>query len=77
MSAKTVWEEACRLDKHPKVSARIQELRQATEAALAAKRLCTTERLVEEAETNLHAARTANQRSGVRILPLLPNFIAD
>ena len=57
MAAKTVWEEASRLDKHPKVSPRIQELRQATEAALSAKRLWTTEKLVEEAEVNLIAAR--------------------
>ncbi len=36
MAAKTVWEEASRVDKHPKVSARILELQTATEAALAA-----------------------------------------
>ena len=47
MSAKTVWEEASRLDKHPKVSARILELQAATEAALAERRLWTTDRLVE------------------------------
>ena len=35
MAAKTVWEAASRLEKNYKVSARIQELQQATEAALA------------------------------------------
>ena len=61
MSAKTVWEEASKLDKHPKVTLRIAELQTATEAALAEKRLWDIERLVDEAEVNLHAARSAKQ----------------
>ena len=61
MSPKTVWEEASRLDKHPQVSARIQGLRQATEDALAERRLRTTERLIEEAEVNLDGARVGKQ----------------
>ena len=61
MSAKTVWEAASRLDKNYKVSARILELQAATEAALAGRRLWTTDRLVEEAETNLKAARDGKQ----------------
>ena len=40
LAAKTVWEEASRLDKHPKVSARIQQLQAAIETALAVKQLC-------------------------------------
>ena len=66
MAAKTVCEEASRLDKHPKVSARIQELQAATETALAEKRLWDTQRLVDEAETNLMAAREGSS-SGPRI----------
>ncbi len=62
MAAKTVHEAASRLDKNYKVSARIQELQQATEAALAEKRLWTTDRLVEEAETNLELARTGGYK---------------
>ncbi len=62
MSAKTVWEEASRLDKHPKVSARILELQAATETALAEKRLWDVERLVEEAETNLNLARSGGYK---------------
>ena len=66
MAAKTIWEEASRLDKHPKVSARIQELQAATETALAEKWLWDTQRLVDEAETNLMAAREGSS-SGPRI----------
>ena len=61
MAAKTVHEAASRLDKNYKVSARILELRQATEAALAAKRLWTTDRLVEAAEQNLDGAQESKQ----------------
>ena len=61
MAAKTVHEAASRLDKNYKVTARILELQAATEAALAAKRLWTTDRLVEEAESNLMAARAGKQ----------------
>ena len=61
MAAKTVHEAASRLDKNYKVSARILELQAATEAALAEKRLWTTDRLVDEAETNLKAAREGKQ----------------
>jgi len=61
MAAKTVHEAASRLDKNYKVSARIQQLQAATEAALAAQRLWTTDRLVEEAEVNLMAARAGKQ----------------
>ena len=52
---------ASRLDKNYKVTARILELQAATEAALAEKRLWTTDRLVEEAEANLMAAREWKQ----------------
>ncbi len=62
MAAKTVHEAASRLDKNCKVTARILELRAAVEAALADKRLWTTERLVEEAETNLELARTGGYK---------------
>ena len=61
MSDNTVWEEASRLDKHPKVTLRIAELQAATEAALAEKRLWDIERLVDEAETNLDLARIHKQ----------------
>ncbi len=61
MAAKTVWEAASRLDKNSKVAARVLELRAATETALAEKRLWTTDRLIEEAETNLLAAREGKQ----------------
>ncbi len=61
MSAKTVHEAASRLDKNYKVTARIQELQAATEATLAERRLWTTDRLVEEAETNLIGAREGKQ----------------
>ena len=61
MAAKTVHEAASRLDKNYKFTARILELQAATEAALAERRLWTTERLVEEAETNLMAARDGKQ----------------
>ena len=56
MAAKTVCEEASRLDKHPKVSARIRELRLATETELAERRLWGVKWLVEEAEVNLDLA---------------------
>ena len=49
------------MDKNYKASARIQELQAATEAALAATRLWTTDRLVDEAETNLELARIHKQ----------------
>ena len=61
MAAKTVWEAASRLEKNSKVAARVLELRAATETALAEKRLWTTDRLVDEAETNLLAARESRQ----------------
>ena len=61
MAAKTVWEAASRLGKNSKVAARVFELRAATETALAEKRLWTTDRLVEVAETNLMAAREGKQ----------------
>ena len=61
MSPKTVWEEASRLDKHPKVSARIQQLQAAVEAALVERRMWTRERFISEAESNLYAAREAKQ----------------
>ena len=61
MSPKTVHEAASRLEKYYKVSARIQELQAATEAALAVKRLWTTDRLVAEAEINLDGARVGKQ----------------
>ena len=58
---KLLEETASRLDKHPKVSARILELQQATEAALAERRMWDRERLISEAESNLYAAREAKQ----------------
>ncbi len=61
MAAKTVHEAASRLDKNYKVAARIQQLQAATETALAEKRLWTTDRLVDEAETNLIGAREGKQ----------------
>ena len=61
MSAKTVWEEASRLDKHPKVSERILELQATTEAALAVKRLWTMDSIIEAAEENLDGAREGKQ----------------
>ncbi len=61
MAPQTVWEGASRLEKNSKVAARVLELRAATEVALAAKRLGTTDRLVEEAEANLHGAREGKQ----------------
>ena len=60
-TAKTVWEEASRLDKHPKVALRIQVLQAANESALAEKRLWDVDRLVEEAEVNLIGAREGKQ----------------
>ena len=61
MAAKTVHEAASRLDKNYKVTARILELQAATEAALATKRLWTTDRLLEEAEENLDGAQKSKQ----------------
>ncbi len=52
----TAYVNSSKLTKHTKVALRIQELQAATEAALAAKRPWTTDRLVEEAEVNLIAA---------------------
>ncbi len=61
MAAKTVHEAASRLDKNYKVTARVLELQVATETALAEKRLWDVDRLVEEAEANLHGAREGKQ----------------
>ena len=61
MAAKTVHEAASRLDKNYKVTARILELQAATEAALAVKRLWTTDRLIEAAEQNLELSREHKQ----------------
>ena len=63
MAAKTFWEEACRLDQYPKVSARIEQLCLSAESALADKRLWDSERLIDDAEADLHAAR-ANRQMG-------------
>ena len=59
----TAYVNSSKLTKHTKVALRIQELQAATEAALAAQRLWTTDRLVEEAEVNLMAARAGKQIS--------------
>lgn len=60
-SSKSVWELGSHLANNDKVSARIQVLREATEAALADKRLWDIERLIDAAEENLHGARGSKQ----------------
>jgi len=77
MAAKTVWEEACRLEKHPKVSARILELQAATETALAEKRLWDVERLVEEAEANLAGAKQPPLFIGEEAIAILSTRLPD
>lgn len=57
----TIWVKASVVAGDDKVAARIQELRQATQAAVAANRVWNTERLIEEAETNLNLGRTLGQ----------------
>ncbi len=57
----TAYVNSSKLVKNTKVALRVQELRQVTETALAEKRLWTTDRLVEEAEANLHGAREGKQ----------------
>ena len=61
MSEKTVWQESCRLDKNPKVSARIAELQQVTEAEFQQQRIWDKNRLLAEAETNLLGSRAKEQ----------------
>ncbi len=57
----TAYVNSSKLAKNTKVALRIQQLQQVTETALAEKRLWTTDRLVEEAETNLIGAREGKQ----------------
>ena len=57
----TAYVNGSKLAKHTKVALRIQQLQQVTEAALAEKRLWTTDRLVDEAEENLNKARLLHQ----------------
>jgi len=57
----TAYVNSSKLAKNTKVALRVQELQQVTETALAVKRLWTTDRLVEEAETNLIGAREGKQ----------------
>ena len=59
----TAYVNSSKLAKNAKVALRIQELRQVTETALAAQRLWTTDRLVDEAEVNLDGAREGKQFS--------------
>lgn len=61
MLPKTVNEEACLLDSHPKIAPRILSLQQATETALAAKRGWDKQRLIDEAEQNLEQSRALDQ----------------
>ena len=68
----TAYVNSSKLTKHTKVALRIQELRQVTETALAAQRLWTTDRLVDEAEVNLDGAREGKQFSSAnRALELI------
>ena len=57
----TAYVNSSKLAKNTKVALRVQELQRVTETALAEKRLWTTDRLVEEAETNLIGAREGKQ----------------
>ena len=61
MKASTVHEGASRLAADYKVSARIEALQSQTAEALAVRRIWDRERLVDEAESNLHLAREARQ----------------
>ena len=61
MLAKTVHESASRLAADPRVSARIKALQTQTADALATRREWDRDRLVGEAEVNLHQARNARQ----------------
>ncbi len=57
----TAYVNSSKLAKNTKVALRVQELQAVTETALAEKRLWDVERLVDEAETNLMAAREGKQ----------------
>ena len=57
----TAYVNSSKLAKNTKVALRIQSLQAVTETALAEKRLWTTDRLVDEAERNLMAARESRQ----------------
>ncbi len=59
----TVHEEASRLAAHPKIAARISELKAAYHAIVEAKWELSAEKFVEEAKTNLDGARSSGQWS--------------
>ena len=61
MQPTTIHEAASRLAADGKVLARIRALQQASTAAIVAERVWTQERLLLEAETNLHLARRLEQ----------------
>lgn len=62
-SPATAYVTSSQLANDPKIALRIQELRQATEAELAERRLWDVERLIDAAEENLRGAREAKQMS--------------
>ena len=57
----TISNSAYKLVHHGEIAARISGARQAVASELMATRIWTAEKLVEEAETNLHMAREARQ----------------
>lgn len=57
----TVSNSAYKLVHHGEIAARISERRQVVASELMATRIWTAEKLIEEAETNLYAAREARQ----------------